>query len=77
MARFDGQTVIFTGAAAGIGLEIATAFHDARASVVLSDVRPEAPDQARVGFSDLSRVSFVQVDVRTAESVAGLITAAG
>ncbi len=52
MTRFDGQVVIVTGAASGIGLGIARAFHDAGASVVLGDVREDALDQAQATFSD-------------------------
>ena len=42
--RFDGQTVIVTGAASGIGAVIARHFADAGAHLVLSDV-----DESRLG----------------------------
>ena len=64
MTRFDGQVVIVTGAASGIGLGIARAFHDAGASVVLGDLQNDALDQARATFSDQERLAFVPVDVR-------------
>ena len=60
MTRFDGQVVIVTGAASGIGLGIARAFHDAGASVVLGDVQQDALDQAQATFSDQKRVAFVR-----------------
>ena len=75
MTEFDGQIVIVTGAASGIGLGIAQAFHCAGASVVLGDVRQDALDQAQGAFSDQARLAFVQVDVRDQTSVANLLEA--
>src|SRR3954466_11793932 len=76
MARFEGQVVIVTGAASGIGLGIARAFHDAGASVVLGDVREDALDMARAAFSKQERLAFVPVDVRDAAAVAQLVARA-
>ena len=76
MTRFDGQVVIVTGAASGIGLGIARAFHDAGASVVLGDVREDALDQAQATFSDQEWLAFVPVDVRDAAAVANLVATA-
>src|SRR5436190_14721458 len=76
MPRFDGQVVIVTGSASGIGLGIARAFHDAGASVVLGDVREDTLDQARATFSDQERLAFVQVDVRDAAAVSNLVVTA-
>jgi len=64
MPRFDEQVVIVTGAASGIGLGIARAFHDAGASVVLGDLREDALDQTRATFAEQERLAFVPVDVR-------------
>lgn len=75
MADFEGQIVIVTGAASGIGLGIAQAFHREGASVVLGDVRQEALDQVQGTFTDQTRLAFVQVDVRDEASVAHLIAA--
>src|SRR5215212_1267193 len=76
MTRFDGQVVIVTGAASGIGLGIAWAFHDVGASVVLGDVREDALDQAQAMFSDQQRLAFVPVDVRDSAAVAHLVATA-
>jgi NAD(P)-dependent dehydrogenase (short-subunit alcohol dehydrogenase family) len=76
MTGFDGQIVIVTGAASGIGLGIARAFHDAGASVVLGDVREDALDQAQATFSAQERLAFVPVDVRDAAAVANLVAPA-
>ena len=67
--------MIVTGAASGIGLGIAQAFHRAGASVVLGDVRQDALDQVQGTFPDQARLAFVQVDVRDEASVANLIAA--
>ena len=76
MTKFDEQIVIVTGAASGLGLGIARAFHDAGASVVMGDVREDALDQARATFSDQERLAFVPVDVRDAAAVANLVATA-
>ena len=76
MTSFDGRVVIVTGAASGIGLGIARAFHDAGASVVLGDVREDALDQAMTTFSVQERLALVPVDVRDAASVADLVATA-
>jgi len=76
MTGFDGQNVIVTGAASGIGLGIARAFHDAGASVVLGDVWKDALDQARATFFDQERLAFVPVDVRDTSTVAHLVAKA-
>src|SRR5215218_8647044 len=75
MAGFDGQIVIVTGAASGIGLGIAQAFHREGASVVLGDVRREALERVQGTFPDQARLAFVPVDVRDEASVATLIAA--
>lgn len=76
MMSFDGQVVVVTGAASGIGLGVARAFHDAGASVVLGDVRQETLDRTRAAFSDRERLAFVVGDVRDAAAVTNLVVAA-
>src|SRR3954452_24680074 len=76
MTEFDGQIVIVTGAASGIGLGIAQAFHDAGARVVLGDVREDALDQAKATFSAQERLAFLPVAVRDAASGAHLVATA-
>ena len=73
MSRFHGQIAIVTGAASGIGLGIARAFHEAGASVVLSDLRDDALARARSTFADQERLALVTVDVRDAAAVAKLV----
>jgi NAD(P)-dependent dehydrogenase (short-subunit alcohol dehydrogenase family) len=69
MEDFSGQVVFVTGAASGIGLGIAKAFHEAGANVIVGDFRPAALENAKSGFEDSSRVLFQQVDVRDQDSV--------
>jgi len=76
MTNLNGQVVVVTGAASGIGLGIARRFHGAGANVVLGDVQRDALDRARSSFSDPERLAFVPVDVRDAAAVANLVEAA-
>jgi NAD(P)-dependent dehydrogenase (short-subunit alcohol dehydrogenase family) len=52
MQAFDGRTAVITGAASGIGLELARAAADLRMNVVLADVQPDAIDRAVREFAD-------------------------
>jgi NAD(P)-dependent dehydrogenase (short-subunit alcohol dehydrogenase family) len=62
--RFDGQTIIVTGAASGIGFEMARQFLAEGAIVYAADLRPDdVPDGTRP----------VRVDVTVPESVAALV----
>lgn len=76
MHDFTGQSVLVTGAAAGIGFGIAEAFHQAGARVALGDVdeRGLAAAAERLGRS--SRIFTQTVDVRDAASVGTLFRAA-
>jgi NAD(P)-dependent dehydrogenase (short-subunit alcohol dehydrogenase family) len=73
MNEFDGQVVIVTGAASGIGLGIAQAFHRAGASVGLGDLQQDALDRARETFDDQERLAYVPVDVRDEAAVRNLV----
>src|SRR6185503_11410922 len=76
MLDFNGHVVLVTGAAAGIGFGIASAFHAAGARVALGDMRPEALDRAvsKLGAGD--QVFAHAVDVRDEKSVAAFVAAA-
>jgi NAD(P)-dependent dehydrogenase (short-subunit alcohol dehydrogenase family) len=64
--RFEGRTVIVTGAASGIGRETATGFLAEGATVVAADRTLEVPDEAIA----------VQVDVSSAADVERLVSVA-
>lgn len=68
--RFEDKRVLVTGAAAGIGWAVATAFLRKGARVHLSDVRREALQRAeRALGAPPEKCHFQQMDVRDAESV--------
>lgn len=72
MLDFTGHTVLVTGAAAGIGFGIASAFHGAGAKVALGDVRADALARAKEKLTG----AFAQVvDVRDETSVTDFVAA--
>lgn len=75
MYDFSDQIVIVTGAAAGLGLGIAHAFHDAGARVVLGDVREDALGAALEQFADQDRILSIPVDVRDEAAIATMVSA--
>jgi len=76
MFDFKDDSVLVTGAGAGIGLGIAQAFHRAGARVALGDLRDAGLERAAelIGRSD--RVFSRTVDVRDGQSVAEFMQAA-
>jgi 3-oxoacyl-[acyl-carrier protein] reductase len=76
MLSFAGETVLVTGAGAGIGLGIAQGFHAAGAKVAISDIRAETVDRAAAHMADPERVFATPVDVRDAASVAAFVEGA-
>ena len=76
MFDFTGQTVLVTGAAAGIGYGISEAFHAAGARVVLGDLNETALVRAADRLRRSPRVFTHPVDVRQAASVDKLVAAA-
>jgi 3-oxoacyl-[acyl-carrier protein] reductase len=71
---FTGRTVIVTGAAQGIGLEMARMFHRAGAAVVAADVNT---DRLEDNWSDgAERFRMVSGDVSQPEAAAQIVDAA-
>lgn len=70
MPRFDGATVVVTGAASGIGLATARRLLDDGATVVGCDLAPAAELAATEGFT------FVPADVTDEHAVARVFAAA-
>lgn len=60
---FSGANVLVTGAASGLGLGIAQAFHAAGARVAMGDVRKAAVESAAAGLGS-ERIFTGMVDVR-------------
>src|SRR6266704_2240192 len=67
---FSEQTVLVTGAATGIGLGIARAFHGAGARVAMGDLREGPLGRAASGLGGGGRVLALPADVRDPASVA-------
>lgn len=72
--RFEDRKVLVTGAASGIGLSIASAFHAEGAMVTLADSRDEAVQGARNKLPDPDRATAVGMDVTVAADVDRVIT---
>ena len=72
---FSDAVVVVTGAASGIGLGIAEAFHAAGGRVALGDLRQDAVERAAAGLGG-ERVFADVVDVRDATSVKAFFAAA-
>ena len=74
MMGSSDRCVVVTGAASGIGLGIAQAFHRVGANAVVSNVREDALAYVSNSFVDSKRVRFVTADVREDESVERLLS---
>ena len=72
---FSDAMVVVTGAAAGIGLGVAQAFHAAGGRVALGDLRKDAVERAATGLGG-ERVFADVVDVRDDKSVQAFFAAA-
>jgi NAD(P)-dependent dehydrogenase (short-subunit alcohol dehydrogenase family) len=64
MTRFAGQTVLVTGAASGIGFEMAAQFHADGARVYAADLNPDGVPEGTIA---------TRIDVTDADSVAGVV----
>ncbi|MFC6719136.1 SDR family NAD(P)-dependent oxidoreductase [Natrialbaceae archaeon GCM10025810] len=79
-ANFDGETVIVTGAASGIGREVARRFGAAGASVLVADVAEE-PKDGDVPTHELiedegGTAEYVETDVTDRDQLEALVAAA-
>jgi len=76
MQEFQGKTAVVTGAASGIGFELAQLFTEQGMNVVLADIEQQRLDEtvATLAASG-AKVIGVQTDVGSGESVASLMAA--
>jgi NAD(P)-dependent dehydrogenase (short-subunit alcohol dehydrogenase family) len=75
--ELTGRIALVTGAAQGIGLEIATQLAAAGAHAVLSDINPAVADQANRLAESGARTSWVQLDTANEESVKAAVSEIG
>ncbi|MFB6192110.1 MAG: SDR family NAD(P)-dependent oxidoreductase [Haloarculaceae archaeon] len=79
---FDGETVVVTGAASGIGRAIARRFGSAGASVVVADVREEPRDEgettptAELIAGEGGSAEYVETDVTDPDAIRAAVDAA-
>lgn len=77
MGQLDDKTAVITGAAGGIGLEIARRFHQEGARVVICDCKAEKLTQASVQISESGeRIRAVAADVTQERDIQKVIAQA-
>src|SRR5690554_5596691 len=69
MKRFEGKTIIITGAASGLGLTAAQHLSDEGANLVLVDLKTEALEAARDSLANSSNALCVAANVSDLEQV--------
>jgi NAD(P)-dependent dehydrogenase (short-subunit alcohol dehydrogenase family) len=74
--RFEGRTILVTGAASGIGAACTRLLHAEGASVVAADLRKEDLDTLVSGFQDGDRIVGVPTDVADRGEVGEFVRAA-
>jgi meso-butanediol dehydrogenase / (S,S)-butanediol dehydrogenase / diacetyl reductase len=74
MKRFEGKTILITGAGSGIGAACVRRLVDEGASVVAADIRKEDVDRVVSEFGATSRVYSAKVDVSNREQVNALVS---
>lgn len=76
MSRFEGKTILVTGAGSGIGAACVRRFMSEGASVVAADVRKDDVDKVVAEFGGSRNIIAVSVDVADREQVVGFVSTA-
>lgn len=76
MNRFEGKTIVVTGAGSGIGAACVRRLHAEGASVVAADLRVEDVEKLAAEIADPERILALGVDVAEREQVIELIASA-
>ena len=76
MSRFDGRTIVVTGAGSGIGAACVRRLHAEGASVVATDLRREDLETLAAEIGDGSRLHVIGADVAVREQVINLMASA-
>lgn len=69
MNRFEGKTILVTGAGSGIGAACVRRLHAEGAAVVAADVKVSDVDALVSGFDDKSRILGIALDVTNRDQV--------
>jgi NAD(P)-dependent dehydrogenase (short-subunit alcohol dehydrogenase family) len=76
MKRFEGKTILVTGAGSGIGASCVRRLFAEGASIVAADVRKEDVDKVVAEFGGSDRIYGVGVDVTDYDQVAAFVSGA-
>lgn len=78
MARLEGRSVLITGGAQGMGKAIAMrAAREGAAAITLADIQREKGEDAAQAVAALGpKTRFVQTDLRSADAIAAMVSAA-
>src|ERR1700752_1939739 len=76
MKRFEGKTILVTGAGSGIGAACVRQFLAEGASVVAADVRKENVDKVVSEFEGNDKIYGVAVNVADRDQVAAFVSGA-
>ncbi|WP_179403747.1 SDR family NAD(P)-dependent oxidoreductase [Burkholderia guangdongensis] len=74
MKRFEGKTILVTGAGSGIGAACVRRLFEEGASIVAADVRKDDVDKVVSEFGSSERVYGVAVDVSNRDQVIAFVT---
>ncbi|EER61810.1 short-chain dehydrogenase/reductase SDR [Acidovorax delafieldii 2AN] len=74
MYKFDGKTVLVTGAGSGMGAACLQRLYDEGATVVAMDIRIDDLEKAVQRLADPSRVQVVEVDIANHAQVAAVVS---
>jgi meso-butanediol dehydrogenase / (S,S)-butanediol dehydrogenase / diacetyl reductase len=74
--RFEGKTIIVTGAGSGIGAACVHRLHSEGASVVAVDINKSDVEKTAASLASSDRVSTAALDVADREAVAGVVGSA-
>ncbi|MDA9101355.1 SDR family oxidoreductase [Omnitrophica bacterium] len=69
--RLDGKIVVLTGGFGQLGQQFTVALHQQGAQVVILDknIKPEIRDEAFMSLVDAGKVSAIQIDIRSKDSI--------
>jgi meso-butanediol dehydrogenase / (S,S)-butanediol dehydrogenase / diacetyl reductase len=76
MKRFEGKTILFTGAGSGIGAACVQRLFEEGASIAAADLRKEEVDRLVSKLGDSDRIVAIAVDVSDRDQVGAFVSGA-